>query len=72
MNWIKCKNESEKLQTIKDYCLSQIKENERQIRWYEAEESYLAEIHELKVLNRRFETILNIIAADSTTSVLVQ
>lgn len=72
MNWVKCKNESEKLQAIKDYCLSQIKKNNRQIRWYESEENYLAEIHELKVLNRRFETILNIIAADSTTSVVVQ
>lgn len=72
MNWVKCKNESEKLQAIKDYCLSQIKKNDRQIRWYESEESYLTEIHELKLLNRRFETILNIIAADSTTSVVVQ
>lgn len=75
MKWIKCKNDTEKVQAIKKYCEEQIKENNFSINSYKADRTssfdYAYEIHELEMRNTRFENILKIIEADELTSVLV-
>lgn len=75
MTFIQCKNETEKLDAIKRYCKAQITENSRQIQWFEAIKScpldYADEIHELKLSNKRFEKILEIIEADEFTDIMI-
>lgn len=73
MKFIKCKNDAEKIEAIKDYCIQQINENYGKIDWYKLNQEcsldYADEIHELKLINKRFEKILEIIEADENTSV---
>ena len=75
MTFIQCKNETEKLDAIKRYCKVQIMENNRNIQWLEANKSspldYADEIHELKLINKRFAKILEIIEADEFTNVMI-
>lgn len=75
MKFRKCKNDAEKIEAIKDYCTQQINENNGKIEWYKLNQEcsldYKAEILDLKILNKRFEKILEIIEADEYTSVLI-
>lgn len=75
MEFVKCKNDAEKLQAIANYCNKQIAENDFQINLYRAEQTspldYECEINELKVRNIRFQKIIDIIEADEFTSVLL-
>lgn len=75
MDFVKCKNEAEKLDTIKRYCKVQIMKNNRRIEWFEAEKScpidYEYEIHEYKTRNAHFNKIIEIIEADEFTSVMI-
>lgn len=75
MKWIKCKNDTEKVQAIKKYCEEQIEENNFSINSYKADRSnsldYAYEIQELEMRNTRFENILKIIEANELTSVLI-
>lgn len=75
MTFVKCKNDTEKLQAIKNYCNAQIKENNHRITWFKAEQEcpldYADEIHELKTRNAHFEKVLEIIEADEFTSVMI-
>lgn len=73
MEWIKCKNDAEKLEAIKAYCNHQIQTNNCNIKSYRLDQSspldYADEIHELELANKRFEKILEIINADEFTSI---
>lgn len=73
MTWIKCKNDAEKLEAIKSYCNHQIQANNCNIESYRLDQSspldYADEIHELELVNKRFEIILEIIEADEHTSI---
>lgn len=73
MEWIKCKNDAEKLEAVKAYCNKQIQTNNCNIESYRADQSspldYADEIHELELVNKRFEKILEIINADEFTSI---
>lgn len=75
MKFVKCKNELEKIQAIKEYCNEQIKEFNLRIDWFKANQDspldYADEIHELKTRIAHFETINKIIDADEYTSVMV-
>lgn len=75
MEFIKCKNETEKLQAIFTYCQKQIEENNFLINLYQEEQTspldYADEIHELRVRNVRFQKIIDVIEADETTSILL-
>lgn len=75
MKFIKCKNETEKLKVIADYCNEQIKNNNYNINFLKASKSYPSdyaeEIHELELKNKNFETILKIINADKLTSIMI-
>ena len=75
MKWVKCKNDTEKVQAIKKICEEQIKENNFSINSYKADRTssfdYAYEIHELEMSNARFDHILKIIEADELTSVLI-
>lgn len=75
MNWVKCKNETEKLDAIKNYCNMQITENNNNIVWFEAERNsildYAEEIKELKLRNAHFKKIIEIIEADEFRSILI-
>ena len=73
MEWIKCKNDAEKLEAIKDYCTQQINGNNGKIEWYKLNQEcsldYADEIHELELVSKRFEKILEIINADEFTNI---
>lgn len=75
MRFIQCKTQTEKLDAIKQYCNEQISENNRNIQWFEANKisrlDYADEIHELKISNKRFEKILEIIEADEFTDIMI-
>ena len=75
MEWIKCKNDHEKIEAIRRYCENQVNECKYQIDIYkrgrESTLDYMYEIDELKARKRRFQTILDIIAADEFTSVMI-
>lgn len=75
MKWVKCKNDTEKIQAIKKYCEEEIKENDFAINDYKLDRvsslDYAYEIRELEMRNARFENILKIIDADELTSVLI-
>lgn len=75
MKFIKCKNEMEKLQAIKNYCSAQIKENNYNIEWLKANRKssldYADEINELENKNADFNKIIEIINADELTSILI-
>lgn len=75
MKWVKCKNDTEKIQAIKKYCEEEIKENDLAINEYKLDRvsslDYAYEIRELEMRNARFENILKIIEADELTSVLI-
>ena len=75
MGWIKCKNDAEKLEAVKAYCKQQIQANNVNIESYRADQSspldYADEIHELELVSKRFEKILEIINADEFTSVSI-
>lgn len=75
MKVIKCKNDSEKVQAIKNYCNEQIKELKNRIEFFEHEKTssldYIDEIDELKTRKAHFEKILEIIQADEFTSVYI-
>lgn len=75
MAFIKCKNETEKLNAIRKYCEMQIENNDYEINSFEADRDspldYADEIHELKLRNKRFKTILEIIEADEFTSIMI-
>lgn len=74
MKFIKCKNETEKLKAIEDYCNEKIKENNCRIDFFKAEQEspldYAEELHELETRNAYFETIIKIIKADEFTSIM--
>ena len=75
MKWVKCKNDTEKVQAIKKYCEEQIKENNFSINSYKVDRAssfdYVYEIQELETRNTIFENILKIIEEDELTSVLI-
>lgn len=75
MNFVKCKNDTEKLQAIKNYCNAQIKEYNHRIEWLKAQQDcpldYADEIDELKTRIAHFKKIIEIIEADEFTSVMV-
>ena len=75
MKWVRCKNDAEKLQAIKEYCNSQITNNNYCIESYKLDRvsslDYMEEIHELEIRNKRFNDILRIIEADEFMEVLV-
>lgn len=75
MEFIKCKNDMEKVQAIKNYCNKQIKDNNYNIQWYKSEQScpldYSEEIHELETRNAHFKKIIEIIEADEFMSVTI-
>lgn len=75
MNTVKCKNETEKLAAIKNFCAAQIDDNNYNIRSYEACRrsvlDYADEIHALKIANKRFEKILEIIDASEHTIIIL-
>lgn len=75
MEFIKCKNETEKIKAITNYCQAQIKECNRRIEWYEFNKistlDYLEEIDEMKVRIAHFSKIIEIIEADEFTSVMM-
>lgn len=75
MKFIKCKNETEKINAISNYCKAQIEENNRQINWLEAEKTspldYMDEIAEHKRIIAHFNKIIEIIEADEFTSVMI-
>lgn len=75
MDFIKCKNETEKLAAIKRYCEAQVAENDRRIKWFEAEREssldYYEEIHECKTRKAHFGKIVEIIEADEHTSIMI-
>ena len=75
MSWVKCKNDTEKLVAIKDYCNKQIESNKYSIEFLKEDRNnpfdYAEEIRELEVRNHRFEKIIKIIDADEFTSVMV-
>lgn len=75
MTFVKCKNDAEKLNAIKDYCNAQIKENNHNIEWFKAEQScpldYADEIHELKIRNARLNKIIEIIEADEFMNIML-
>lgn len=75
MKFVKCKNETEKLQAIKEYCNDKIKEYNQRIDWLKANQTsafdYVDEIEEYRFRIAHFETILKIINADEYTSIMV-
>ena len=75
MSFVKCKNDTEKLQAIKNYCNAKIKEYNHRIEWFRVEQScpldYAEEIHDLETRNAHFRKIVEIIEADEFTSVMV-
>lgn len=75
MEFVKCKNETEKLQAITEYCNAQIEKNNYNLNWYRSEQSspldYEYEINELNAMNARFKKIIEIIEADEFTSIML-
>ena len=75
MKWIRCKNDAEKLQAIKEYCNSQIVRDNQSIESYKLDREcsldYMEEIHELEIRNKRFNDIIRIIEADEFMEILV-
>lgn len=75
MTWVQCKNETEKLAAIKNFCVKQIENNNYNIASYEADREcildYADEIHALKIANNRFEKILEIIDANEHTCIML-
>lgn len=75
MTFIRCKNDVEKLNAIKDYCNAQIKDNDYNIGWFKANKNcpldYADEIHELELRNMRFKKIIEIIEADKFTEIML-
>ena len=75
MKFVKCKNETEKLQAIKAFCEEEIAENIRNIKMFEADRcsplDYAEEIHECNMRKVRFEKIVQIIDADEFTSIML-
>ena len=75
MEFVKCKNEIEKIQAIAKYCQTQINDNNYRIDWLKANQDspldYAEEIHELKTRKAHFEKIIEIIEADEFTSVMI-
>ena len=74
MEFIQCKNESEKLSAIAKYCNREINENNYHLNWYKSEQTspldYKDEIDELNKRNAHFKKILEIIEADELTSIM--
>lgn len=75
MKFVKCKNDAEKLQAIKNYCLAQIAENNYNLNFLKNHQTspldYADEIGELQARNIRFQKIIEIIEADEFTSVML-
>lgn len=75
MKLVKCKNETEKIQAITDYCNAQIQEYNGRIQWFKTQQTssldYIDEIDELKTRIAHFEKILEIIQADEFTSIMI-
>lgn len=75
MTWVQCKNETEKLAAIRNFCVKQIENNNYNIASYEADREcssdYADEIHALKIANNRFEKILEIIDANEHTCIML-
>lgn len=75
MKFVKCKNETEKLQAVMSYCNEKIQEYKGRIEWFEANKvsslDYMEEIDELKTRIAVLEQVTKIIEADEHTSVMV-
>ena len=75
MKFVKCKNETEKLQAIRAFCEEQIDECVRIIKMFESDRcsslDYKEEIHDANMRKIRFEKIVQIINADEFTSVMM-
>jgi hypothetical protein len=75
MEFVKCKNEREKLDAIAAYCQKMIDNCTYNINSYEMDKvnrfDYSDEIREERNKRERFTTIMRIIEADEYTSILV-
>lgn len=75
MKFVKCKNESEKLQAILAYCSEEIRNADYNINSYISSRAsildYADEIHDLRLYKARLETITRIIEADENTSIMI-
>ena len=75
MKFVRCNNNSEKLQAIRAFCEEQIAECIRIIKMFESDScsslDYKEEIHDANMRKVRFEKIVQIIDADKFTSVMM-
>ena len=75
MTFVKCKNDAEKLATIRKYCQDYIDEYNHRIKWFIAQRNsildYADEIHDLKTRLAHFEVIAEIADADEFTSIML-
>lgn len=75
MKFVKCRNDAEKLRTIKAFCEEQIAESIRIIKMFESDRcsplDYVEEIHEANMRKAQFEKIVQIVNADEFTSIMM-
>lgn len=74
MDFVKCKNDSEKVAAIAEFCKKQIELCNYSINLFESDRDsamdYFEEISDLENLKSRFEWIMRVINADEFTSIL--
>ena len=76
MEFIKVKNDTEKVEAVRKYCKNQIGELDYNINCFKRDQEspidYRDEIHDLEITKKRFLKILEIIDAEPTANILIE
>lgn len=75
MKFVKCKNESDKLNAIASYCHTQIENNNASIASLKMDQvtafDYADEIHDLEKMNAHFRKIMEIVQANEFKAIVL-